>query len=46
MWFDEESELGGGAQPLYVWMEMVSFEIKERGGLMFEKELGGGVRLF
>ena len=27
-------------------MEMVSFEIKERGGLMLKKEMGGGVRLF
>ena len=44
MWFDVQSELGGGAQLLYVWMEMVSFEIKERGGLMIKKELGGGVK--
>ena len=27
-------------------MEMVSFEIKEISGLMFKKELGGGVRFF
>ncbi len=43
MWFDVHSELGGGTKLFYVWMEIVSFEIKERGGLMFKKELGGGV---
>ncbi len=46
VWFDVQSELRGGAKLLYVWMEVASFEIKERGGLMFKKELGGGVRLF
>ncbi len=31
-----QSDLRGGAQLLYYWMEMLSVEIKERGGLMFK----------
>ena len=27
-------------------MEIVSFKTKERSGLMYKKELGGGVQLF
>ena len=41
MLFDVQSELGGEAQLLYVWME-----IKERVGLMFKKELEEGCAAF
>ncbi len=52
MWFDQGHGLmykqsqGEERSYLICCREKVSFEIKERGGLKYKKEMGGGVRLF
>ncbi len=47
VWFDVQSELGGGAKLFIFEWNLLGLKLKkERGGLIFKKELGGGVRHF